>query len=100
MDVVNRDGCRQKACGLPHRSPSVAQPLERDLFYEAIYPWCDRLLSSSLLLAAEQSPACLAKRAEIERGISVAETHGNVREVRGLKKVFAGQQRPLHDGIA
>lgn len=46
------------------------------------------LFSSSPLLAAEQSPACMAKRAEIERGISAAEAHGNVREARGLRKAL------------
>jgi Protein of unknown function (DUF1090) len=46
------------------------------------------LFGSSPLLAAEQSSPCPAKRAEIERGISAAEAHGNVREVRGLKKAL------------
>jgi hypothetical protein len=46
------------------------------------------VFSSGPLLAAEQSPACLAKRAEIERGISAAEAHGNFREVRGLKRAL------------
>ncbi|SEB79950.1 Protein of unknown function [Beijerinckia sp. 28-YEA-48] len=46
------------------------------------------VLSSSPLLAAEQSPACLAKRAEIEKGISAAQARGNTREVRGLQRAL------------
>jgi len=46
------------------------------------------LFGSSPLLAAEQLPACMAKRAEIERGISAAEAQGNVREARGLRKAL------------
>lgn len=46
------------------------------------------MLGSSPLLAGENSPACLAKRADIERAISEAEMRGNAREVRGLRKAL------------
>ena len=46
------------------------------------------VLSSSPLLAAEPSPACLAKRAEIERSLSAAQAHGNAYEIRGLQRAL------------
>lgn len=46
------------------------------------------LLGSGPLFAAEQSPACAAKRAEIEAGIAEAQIRGNTREARGLRKAL------------
>lgn len=46
------------------------------------------MLGSGPLFAAGNSPACLAKRAEIERSIAAAEMRGNAQEVRGLRKAL------------
>jgi hypothetical protein len=51
------------------------------------------VLSAGPVLAAEQSPACLAKRAEIESGISAAQAHGNAWEVRGLRRALRANTR-------
>lgn len=50
------------------------------------------LLGSRPLFAAEQSPACTAKRTEIERGISEAEARGNTRQARGLKRALQANE--------
>ena len=51
------------------------------------------LFSSGPLLAAEQSPACLAKRADIESGIAAAQAHGNAWELRGLRRALRANTR-------
>lgn len=38
--------------------------------------------------AADNSPACLAERASIERSISAAEARGNQRQLRGLRRAL------------
>ena len=50
------------------------------------------LLGTAPLIAAEPSPACVAKRTEIERSLSEATARANTREVRGLRKALRANQ--------
>lgn len=52
------------------------------------------LLGGSPVLAAEPSPACLAKRAEIEQRLAQAQSQGQGRELKGLKR--ASQANRAH----
>lgn len=51
----------------------------------------------SPVVAAELSPACAAKRTEIETQIAQAESHGRSREVAGLKKALAANKAHCSD---
>jgi hypothetical protein len=55
------------------------------------------LASTSLALAAERSPACEAKRANIEKQIAEATSRGRSQEVAGLKRALAANKAECTD---
>lgn len=54
-------------------------------------------LATATLPARAASPACEAKRAEIESSLADAQAHGNARQVRGLKRALGANQAHCTD---
>ena len=55
------------------------------------------VLASAALPAWAASPACDAKRAEIEASLADAQARGQAHEVRGLKRALSSNQRNCTD---